>query len=308
MEVMENMRHGVRFYADFENPNIFIAKNPKWPINWISKFFAKSDFISFLQDNGIDFVYGTTQHNCILDEEIVKIHGDPTKNHHDWIIAEHMNQKFLCHVLCFLYIREIDEPIKFTCGDVAEPGEYAVCHFVDQDVFRDEIPQAFMYGHGNFPSYRTDGNCALIRGWAKFTNHINENAIPRRKPRPTLIMISVSKIVSTCIGIEDSLNDIPHSYIFLPPSKEWSQIFNQRMKELMELEGEFFWNITKKQMKKPKINLMLMMKKIKNNYNYKNVISVNALFSIILHCHFRYHLWCFYFFCRIVTCESIFPL
>jgi len=57
-----------------------------------------------------------------------------------------------------------------------------------------------------------------------------------------LLMIPVSKIVSTCIGIEDSLNDIPHSYIFLPPSKNWQDIFTERMMELMQLEGEDFLN------------------------------------------------------------------
>ena len=55
-------------------------------------------------------------------------------------------------------------------------------------------------------------------------------------------MIHVSKIVSTCIGIEDSFNSIPHSYIFLPPSKDWSDFFTKRMMELMELEGENFLN------------------------------------------------------------------
>jgi len=242
IETVEKMRNGVRFFADFENPNVFMAKNPKKPINWISKFFAKTDFISFLESNGIDLVYAKTQHNFILDDDIIKIHGDPTKNHHDWVIGMHMNQKFLCHVLCFVVIDNVEEPINFPFGVVNEPGEYAVCHYVDQDVFRDEIPQAFLYGEGNFTSYRTDENCSLIRGWAKFTSDINGNAIPRRKPSPTLIMIHVSKIVSTCIGIEDSFNSIPHSYIFLPPSKDWSDFFTKRMMELMELEGENFLN------------------------------------------------------------------
>jgi len=60
IETMEKMRNGVQFYADFDNPNEFMAKNPKLPINWISKFFAKTDFISFLKDNDIDLVYATT--------------------------------------------------------------------------------------------------------------------------------------------------------------------------------------------------------------------------------------------------------
>jgi len=152
----------------------------------------------------------------------------------------YMNQRFLFHVLCFVVTDKVEEPINFPFGVVNEPGEYVVCHFVDQDVFCDEIPQAFLYGEGNFTSYRTDENCALIRGWAKFTSHINGNEIPRRKPSPMLIMIPVSKIVATCIGIEDSFNDIFHSYIFLPPSKDWSDLFMKRMMELMKLEGEFF--------------------------------------------------------------------
>ncbi len=92
-ETMEKMRNGVQFYADFENPNVFMAKNPKRPINWISKFSAKTDFFLFLKDNDIDLLYATTQHNCILDQEIIKIHGDPTINHHDWVIGMHMNQQ-----------------------------------------------------------------------------------------------------------------------------------------------------------------------------------------------------------------------
>jgi len=145
IETMEKMRNGVQFYADFENPNVFMAKNPKRPINWISKFFAKTEFILFLKDNGIDLLYAMTQHNCILDQEIIKIHGDPTRNHHDWVIAMHMNHRFLCHVLCFACIGQVDDPINSPFGVVNEPGEYAVCHFVDQDVFSDEIPQTFLY-------------------------------------------------------------------------------------------------------------------------------------------------------------------
>ena len=201
-----------------------MAKNPKRPINWISKFFAKTEFILFLKDNGIDLLYATTQHNCILDQEIIKIHGDPTRNHHDWVIAMHMNHQFLCHVLYFACMGQVDDPINSPFGIVNEPGEYDVCHFVDQDVFSNGIPQAFLYGEGNYSSYRTDENCALIRGWAKFTSEINGNAILRRKPNPMLLMIPVSKIVSTCIGIKDSLNDIPHSFIFLPPSSRQASL------------------------------------------------------------------------------------
>jgi len=44
-------------------------------------------FIDFLQENNINVANGKTQHNCILSNQTVKIHGDPTCNHHDWVIA-----------------------------------------------------------------------------------------------------------------------------------------------------------------------------------------------------------------------------
>jgi len=103
------------------------------------------------------------------------------------------------------------------------------------NIFSNARPEAFLYGQGNYTSYWTDENCALIRGWAKHTSEINGNAIPRRKLSPTLIMIRVSDIISTCVRIEDSLNTIPHSFIFLPPSKNWPDLFNTRMTELMQV-------------------------------------------------------------------------
>jgi len=219
MEIIEKMRNNVRFYVDFDNKNVFLAKKQKRPINWFSNFCGGNDFVNFLTDNGIDVMYASTQHNCVLDQEIVKIHGDPTRNHHDWVIARHNDQHFLCHVLCFVYIGKLNEMLQFPYGMVNESGEHAVCHSVDQDMFSNARPAAFLYGEGNHTSYRTDENCALIRGWAKHTSEINGTAILRRKLSPTLIMIQVSNIISTCIGIEDSLNTILHSYIFLPPSK-----------------------------------------------------------------------------------------
>ena len=44
--------------------------------------------------------------------------------------------------------------------------------------------------------------------------------------------------VSTCIGIEDTVNDIPHSFIFLPSRNKWPVLLKERMITLMEDEGE----------------------------------------------------------------------
>jgi len=37
---------------------------------------------------------GQTQYNTVLNDEIVKIHGDPTMNHHDWVVVEEKGNKF----------------------------------------------------------------------------------------------------------------------------------------------------------------------------------------------------------------------
>jgi len=42
----------------------------------------------FLQEYALFGVsFGQTQFNTVLKGEIVKIHGDPTINHHDWVIV-----------------------------------------------------------------------------------------------------------------------------------------------------------------------------------------------------------------------------
>jgi len=55
-----------------------------------------------------------------------------------------------------------------------------------------------------------------------------------------MALIDVENIVDTCSGIEDSMNTIPHSYIFVPSKKKWPELFNECMIELMSIEGEVF--------------------------------------------------------------------
>jgi len=57
---------------------------------------------------------------------------------------------------------------------------------------------------------------------------------------PTMALIDIENIVNTCSGIEDSMNSIPHSYIFVPSNKQWPELFNEHMIELMSIEGEVF--------------------------------------------------------------------
>jgi len=123
-----------------------------------------------------------------------------------------MKASGICHIL--FYVTNIQNHLHFPVGNLQQPELYAICIYVNQDVFSDVKPQDWMYGHGDFPSYRVDENCHLVHGWAKFTNAINGGNILHVKPMPVLTMLDVTTITSTCVGIEDCLNPILHSYIF----------------------------------------------------------------------------------------------
>jgi len=123
-------------------------------------------FIDFLQENNINVANGKTQHNCILSNQTVTIHGNPTRNHHDWVIAVNDGRQVLCHILCFLNIQQIDTALQFQIGHLNQPGLYAACHFVDQDVFSPDRPESSLYGN-SYNSIRVNGNCSLIHGWTR---------------------------------------------------------------------------------------------------------------------------------------------
>jgi len=134
---------------------------------WVEvPFFEKNVFIDFLQVNNINVANGKTQHNCILSNQTVTIHGNPTSNHHDWVIAVNDGRHILCHILCFLNIQQIDTALQFQIGHLNQPGLYAACHFVDQDVFSPDRPESSLYGN-SYNSIRVNGNCSLIHGWTR---------------------------------------------------------------------------------------------------------------------------------------------
>jgi len=223
---------------DTNHADVFVGKRKK-AIQWRSNFFGKQELITFLMENNIVIDFAQTQYNAIVEGNIIKVHGDPTINHHDWVVVGHAGKKFVCHILCFVWVTDVTQAVEFAVGKIEQSGQYAICHFVDQDVFCENKPDDFMYGNGNYTSYRTDENCSLVRGWAKYTSAITQQTMPRRKPIPTMALFDVKNIISTCIGIEDNMNPIPHSYIFLPPRCQWPSLFKQRMKDLMEKEGDY---------------------------------------------------------------------
>jgi len=161
--LMCKMRSGVWFQFKYDHVDVLIGK---WSsLKWTSKFFLKNDFISFAsQLPDIDIVHGQTQCNCIVGNDIVTIHGDPTINHHDWVVVKFNDTQVLCHILCFLQIKNVKTNLSFATSSVNHDGLYAVCHFVNQNVFSDIKPIDDIYRHGNFVSYQVDENCDLIHG------------------------------------------------------------------------------------------------------------------------------------------------
>jgi len=129
------MRNGVTFVLNKNHPEILVHKwHTNQPIKWISKFFEKQDLLNFIREHKdiIEIDHGQTQYNTIVDDNIVKIHGDPTINHHDWVVVKHQEQYCICHILCFVEVTCISsENVIFPVGNVTGPGLHAICHFVN---------------------------------------------------------------------------------------------------------------------------------------------------------------------------------
>jgi len=208
------MRSGVSFTIDCNNASVFLVKG-NCPLPWCSKFFNRNKVKEFLNEYQLSGeALGQIQFNMVVKGEIVKIHGDPTINHHDWVVVGYSGKWHLCHVVCFVNVSDVKCPGTFQVGKLDVPGLYGICHFVNQDVFTNATPIDSMYSDGNYISYRTDENCSLIRGWAKFTDTINGPRIPWNKPIPSLAMFAVKNIILTCIGIKDCQNWIPLATYF----------------------------------------------------------------------------------------------
>jgi len=47
------------------------------------------------------------------------------------------------------------------------------------------------------------------------------------------MLATVAQFISPIVGIPDTRNKTPHSYLFLPPRQEWPNFFVKRMKELL---------------------------------------------------------------------------
>jgi len=122
--ILQNMRSGVGFYIDFDNADVFLGRRRK-VIQWNSNFFPKAQLITFLKENNILVEYTQTQFNTVLDNEVVKLHGDPTINHHDWVIADNAWKTVICHILCFVTVSGT-QMFYISCWIIN--GTWTVCH------------------------------------------------------------------------------------------------------------------------------------------------------------------------------------
>jgi len=122
------------FHYDYDHPDVLLGCCKK-PIQWTSQFFTKNDSLSFVNNNDIEIDLGNTQFNCKIDDQVVKIHGNPVINQHDWVVIVHEGCRMLCHILCFVNVSNVTTPFDFHIGVVNNPGLYAICHYVNQDVF-----------------------------------------------------------------------------------------------------------------------------------------------------------------------------
>jgi len=179
-------------------------------------FLVKQDFLNVIREHNDSIeTYGQTQYKTMIDNKIVKLYGDLTNNHHDWVVVNHQDWHVLCHIICLLEYQV--KKSFFPVGTVTGSGVHAICHFVNQDVFSDLKPTDSMHDNGTWASDPVNEICFLVKGWAKYTSEIINNNVPQCMPMPVMVMFPASCIVSTCSGtIEDSLHAIPHSYIFCP--------------------------------------------------------------------------------------------
>jgi len=127
----------------------------------------------------------------------------------------------MCQILIFVEVTHVNDDNTSSL----QVGKYALIHFVNQDVFLDP-PKKPLYGQ-EYPSFHIDENCDLIRGWAKKTTMIGNSVIPANTEnlQSTIGIVNVDNFVSPVVGIPDVGNLTPHSYLFLPPRKEWPDLF-----------------------------------------------------------------------------------
>jgi len=192
---------------------------------------TKETFTSFL--SGFGDVQGIlyTEHNI----DNAKYHGNPFSGWQDWCCMSINNKILPCHLLVYLHLLDAPStPIITKYGTVSMPGHYVMVHSVAENVFHD-VPKTLLY-KVKYPDFLIDQNVRLVRGWGKETdlNYMSMDEIKKKKmnPKPIISLVTIESIKTPIYGLADkSNNDIPFSYMFLPPKKMWPDVFAKMMKD-----------------------------------------------------------------------------
>jgi len=94
-------------------------------------------------------------------------HGNPIKGWQDWVKVECEGKVMMCQILLFLEVEYVSKENTTSL----EIGKYSLTHVINQDVFSNK-PTEPVYGK-TYDDFLIDGNCHLVRGWAKKTASIN---------------------------------------------------------------------------------------------------------------------------------------
>lgn len=167
-----------------------------------------------------------------------KAHGNPFTRWHDWFSAKlplEGERRVMVHVMLFFHLEEKAgrEYHSMLGGVVHKPGTYAMVNYVNQNVFAKK-PTTSLYGT-RYDSFLVDGNCHMIRGWAKETTQIDQNlyGLKGQTPRKQVAVIPVEWLDVPVNAVLDQCNPVPFTYLFFPPRQMWPDLFVSRMKTLL---------------------------------------------------------------------------
>ena len=169
---------------------------------------------------------------CITEYNFLdfKCYGHPTKLQQDWVEIFIGNKIYYVQCLLFVDIAEKpQETIRTYLYNVQKAGQYALVHFMQYDIFRDDVDNLQLYGTPQVNFFQ-DEDCFLVRGWSKHTDCIDE---PLRRnqevPTPTLALIPVSCILKPMTAIPDTGSSFPHSWLLARPREDWPDMFVEQM-------------------------------------------------------------------------------
>jgi len=97
----------------------------------------KQEILDYL--NGLGEFTGFLHTDCKPNGNI-RYHGNLIKGWHDWVKVRYFNDEWMCQILIFLEVTEIDQS-----NNTLQTGKYVLLHFVNQNVFADK-PTHPLYG------------------------------------------------------------------------------------------------------------------------------------------------------------------